>query len=127
MRRRLICGLLGYLFCLVPPALAILERFPLWAEEGKGPLFSGFSLLLLLVAAIPLRRGLLHLFRRFLRSPSAFTVWGAIWLFCELFGRISVAVADIALLSTVSSLIGAVFFRIGKGGRRKKEVSGHEP
>ena len=126
--RRLLCGLLGYLFCLVPPALAILERFPLWAMEGKGPLFSGFSLLLLLVAAIPLRRGLCELFRRFLRSPSAFTVWGAIWLFCELFGRISASVADIALLSTVSSLIGAVFFRIGRGGRRgRQEVSDREP
>ena len=122
--RRFLCGLLGYLFCLVPPALAILERFPLWAMEGKGPLFSGFSLLLLLVAAIPLRRGLCELFRRFLRSPSAFTVWGGIWLFCELFGKISTAVADIALLSTVSSLIGAVFFRIGRG---KREVTPREP
>ena len=122
--RRVLCGLLGYLFCLVPPVLAILERFPLWAMEGKGQLFSGFSLLLLLVAAIPLRRGLASLFRRFLQSPSAFTIWGGIWLFCELFGKISTAVADIALISTLSSLIGAVFFRIGRGNR---EVSPREP
>ena len=122
--RRLVCGLLGYFFCLVPPTLAILERFPLWAMEGKGPLFSGFSLLLLLVATIPLRRGIAELFRRFLRSPSAFTVWGGIWLFCELFGRISGAVADIALLSTVSSLIGTLFFRLG---RKPREVTPREP
>jgi hypothetical protein len=122
--RRLIFTVLGYLFCLVPPTLAILERFPLWAQEGKAPLLSGFSLLLLLVATIPLRRGIVALFARFLHSPSAFTVWGAIWLFCELFGRISVAVADIALLSTITSLIGAFFFHLG---RKKQEVSEREP
>lgn len=122
--RRLLFGLLGYLFCLVPPTLAILERFPLWAHEGKGPLFSGFSLLLLFIASIPLRRGIARLFRRFLASPSAFTVWGAIWLFCELFAKIGSAVADIALLSTVSSLIGAVFFRLA---RKRGEVKQLEP
>ena len=122
MTKRILLRILGYALCVVPPALAILERFPLWAREGGAPLISGFSLLLLLVAAIPLRRGLKAALRRFLESPSAFTVWGVIWLGCELFGRIAVALADIALLATLSSLLGAFFFRLAA-----REVTEDEP
>ncbi|MBQ2718549.1 MAG: hypothetical protein IJF73_00605 [Clostridia bacterium] len=116
MSKRLLFRALGYLFCLVPPILAILERFPLWAREGSASVISGLSLLLLLVAAIPLRRGLLSLCRRFLSSPSAFTVWGILWLLCEWLGHILTAVADIALVATVSSFVGAIFFRLSIRG-----------
>ena len=122
MTKRILLRLLGYALCVVPPALAVLERFPLWAREGGAPLISGFSLLLLLVAAIPLRRGIRHALRRFLESPSAFTVWGVLWLACEMFGHIAVAIADIALLATLTSLLGALFFRLAD-----REVKRDEP
>lgn len=115
MTKRVLFIGLGYLFCLLPPILAILERFPLFAREGSAPVLSGLALLLLLVAAIPLKRGMTALLHKFLRSPSAFTVWGVIWIFFEVFGRIAEAIADIALVATLSSLIGAVFFRLAKG------------
>ena len=115
MTKRILLIGLGYLFCLLPPILAILEHFPLFAREGGAPILSGLALLLLLVAAIPLKRGLAALLQKFLKSPSAFTVWGVIWIFFELFGRIAEAIADIALIATLSSLIGAVFFRLAKG------------
>lgn len=121
MTKRVLLVGLGYLFCLVPPTLAILERFPLFAREGSRPVLSGLAFLLLLVAAIPLKRGIMSLFCKFLRSPSAFTVWGMLWIFFEVFGRIADAVADVALIATLSSLIGAVFFRLAKG------VETHEP
>jgi hypothetical protein len=115
MTKRILLSALGYLFCIVPPVLAILERFPLFAHEGSAPVLSGLAFLLLLVAVIPLRRGLASLLEKFLRSPSAFTVWGLIWIIFEVFGRIAASVADVALIATVSSLIGAVFFRLAKG------------
>lgn len=115
MTKRLILSALGYVFCLVPPALAIFERFPIFTRGGSAPVLSGLALLLLLVTAIPLKRGLAVLFQKFLRSPSAFTIWGLLWVFFEVFGRIADAVADIALVATLSSLIGAVFFRFAKG------------
>ena len=118
MTKRILLSGIGYLFCILPPALAILERFPLFAREGGAPVLSGLAFLLLLVAAIPLRRGITSLFEKFLRSPSAFTVWGAIWIVFEVFGRIAAAVADVALIATVSSLIGAIFFRLAKGEDR---------
>ena len=115
MTKRVLFTALGYLFCLLPPVLAILERFPILARKGSGPMLSGLALLLLLVAVIPLKRGITTLFQKFLRSPSAFTVWGVIWIFFEVFGRIAGTIADIALIATLSSLIGAVFFRLAKG------------
>ena len=121
MLKRAALLVVGYALCVVPPALAILERFPLWAREGGAPLISGLSLLLLLVAAIPLRRGLKRALRRFLESPSAFSVWGVIWLACEIFGQIAASIADIALLATLSSLLGALFFRLAGRGVMQDE------
>ena len=115
MTKRVLFTALGYLFCLLPPVLAILERFPILARKGSGPMLSGLALLLLLVAVIPLKRGITTLVQKFLRSPSAFTVWGVIWVLFEVFGRIAGTIADIALIATLSSLIGAVFFRLAKG------------
>lgn len=120
MSKRLVLRLLGYLFSVVPPALAILERFPLWAEEGE-LLLSGIGLLLLLIAAIPLRRGIRAALRSFLASPSAPCVWGVLWLFTAWFGRIAVAIADIALIGTLSSLVGMLFFYLGKREVKKNE------
>ena len=107
---------LGYLFSVLPPALAILERFPIWAQEGGRATLSGIALLLLLIAAIPLRRGLRAALARFMKSPSAYGIWAVIWLFTAWFGRIAAAIAEIALIGTLSSLIGALFFRLA--GRR---------
>lgn len=121
MRKRFWLRLLGYLFCLVPPIAAILERFPLWAREGGAPVVSGIAFLLLVVAVIPLRRGLTSLLRRFLESPSAFGIWGVLFLLCEWLDSILAAVADIALVGAVSSLLGAILFRLSERGVNARE------
>ena len=120
MNKRMLARLLGYLFSVLPPVLLIVEQFPILAEKGGEFMLSGLGFLLLLVAAIPLRRGLSHALRHWLNTPSAFTVWGAVWLFTAWFGRIAATVADIALVSMLSSLIGAAFFRLaGRGDRHE--------
>jgi hypothetical protein len=35
-----------------------------------------------------------------------------VWLFAAWFGRIATVIADIALVGTLSSLVGALFFRL---------------
>ncbi len=115
-KRRVVFTALGYLLCILPPVAAILNRFPLWAREGGRPVLSGMALLLLLVAAIPFRRGILRAVQKWLESPSAYGVWLLIWLGALWLGRISEAVADIALLSTLTSLLGAFCFRLARGG-----------
>ena len=121
MRKRLFFRILGYLLCVLPPAAATLERFPVFARQGGRPVISGVAFLLLLCAAIPFRRGILKKIRAWLDSPSAYSVWLILWLAAEWLGRISNAVADIALISTVTSLLGAICFRLG---REKKKDEG---
>ena len=121
MNKRILFRFLGYVLCTVPPLLAVLERFPLWAREGDRPMISGIAFLLLLVVAIPLRRGLGNLLRRFFASPSAVGIWLLLFLVASWLATIAAAIADIALVGTLSSLIGAVFFRLSR-----REVR-HEP
>ena len=121
MTKRIALRVLGYGFSVVPPMLAILERFPIWAREGGQSTLSGIALLLLLIAAIPLRRGLCSALSRFMKSPSAYGVWALVWLFTAWFGRIAAAIAEIALVGTLSSLIGALFFRLSEGREKDHE------
>lgn len=121
MNKRLLLRLLGYAFCVVPPALATLERFPLWAREGGAPVVSGLALLLLLLAAVPLKRGLSFALQRFLRSPSALGIWFFLWLISLWLSRIADAVAAIALVGVLGSLIGSLFFRLSVKGEVKDE------
>lgn len=98
----------GYALCVLPPAVATLEHFPVWLREGDTAL-SGIALLLLLAAALPLLRTL----RAHLRTPSAWMVWLALWLALRLICPILDTVARIALISFPTSLLGALLFRLG--------------
>lgn len=113
MRKRIFFRIIGYILCIVPPVFAIFERFPIFAGQGGRPVLSGLAFLLLVVAAIPFRRGILEKIRLWLDSPSAYSVWLLLWIGATLLGRISDAVADIALISTLTSFLGAICFRIG--------------
>lgn len=112
MNKRLLFRILGYLLSVLPSALLILLEFPLLSEKGGEFILSGLGFLLLCLSAIPLRRGLARALRSWLETPSAFSVWGAVWLFAAWFGRIATVIADIALVGTLSSLVGALFFRL---------------
>lgn len=114
MRRRLFFRILGYLLCILPALFAILEHFPLFAAKGVRPTISGLALLLMLLALIPFHRGIVKRIKRWLASPSAYSVWLVLWLLCEWVGRISEAVADISLVAFIGSLLGAVCFRLGR-------------
>lgn len=114
MRRRLLFRILGYLLCILPALFAIFEHFPLFAAEGAKPTLSGLAFLLLLLALIPFHRGILRRVKRWLSSPSAYSVWLVLWILSEWLGRISEAVADISLVAFVGSLLGAICFRLGK-------------
>ena len=114
MTKRFLLRLFGYLFSVVPPALCILERFPLFSRAGGEFILSGLGFLLLLLSAIPLWRGARTLLRRWLASPSAPAVWAVLWVFCAWFGHISRAIAEVAMIGTLSSLVGAVLFRLSR-------------
>ena len=99
----------GILLSTVPPALAILEYFPLWLAKGKTAV-SAISLLLLLLAAIPLFRLLKHRFK----TPAPWSLWLILWLFLKIFLPIAEALKTIAFISFPTCLFGAVCFHYAK-------------
>lgn len=110
--------LLGLLLSVLPPAVATLEYFPLWLSDGKTAI-SAFSLLLLLLSAVPL----LRILKKHLRSPAPWMLWLLLWLSLRMFLPIAAAIEKIALISFPTSLLGAFCFLLAKK-REKKQGNG---
>ncbi len=98
------------LFGTAPPTAAIFSYFPLWRERGSVALVSGFSLLLLLVAALPLLRTLREKFK----SPSAPLVWLSIFAFFFIARQIANEVTVIAFVGFVGNCISAGLYALAK-------------
>ena len=113
---RMLFRILGITLCVLPPAIATLEHFPLWLSNGRQAL-SALSLLLLLLSAYPLFR----ILKRCLRSPSLWVLWLVLWVLLEVFLPILSAIKTIALISFPTGLLGALCFRLA----RKSEEKAH--
>ena len=114
--KAVIFNVLGLLLCVVPPVIATLEHFPVWISKGGEVFFSGITVILLLVCAIPFKRQLTEFFR----SPSAWFLWLCIFIISTLLIRIADDISAIALVSFVSNAIGAVFFKLGKKHKERQ-------
>ena len=106
--------ILGMALCILPPTVATLEFFPLWLTREDCRL-SALSVMLLLIAAIPLFR----VVRARLRSPSAWMVWLTIWVLLALLEPIVASIKTIALISFPTGILGAICLRLSE----KKEKS----
>ncbi len=105
--------LLGFAFCILPPALSTLSFFPLWLAGGERSL-SAIALILLTLCALPLFRFL----KAHLRTPSAWMLWLALFLFLSLFRAIADGLWMISLVAFLGSLLGALCFFIAKHTRK---------
>jgi hypothetical protein len=105
--------LLGLTVSVVPPALAALSYFPIWQERGSGAVVSGFTLLLLLIAIIPILKSI----KRLLSSAASYTVWLFIYLLFMLMASIADEMTVISLVGFISNIIGAVLFKLSERGK----------
>lgn len=108
---------LGLLFSTVPPIAATLSYFPLWHTRGAGAVISGGVLLLLLMSLLPLIR----ILRDKLRSPAAYLIWLAAFLFFACLSAIADELTVICFTGFLGNLIGAIFFALAKKGVRHDE------
>ena len=108
--------LLGMGLCVLPPAVATLEFFPLWITREDCRL-SAIAVVLLLLSALPL----LRMLRARLRSPSAWLVWLILWVALSLFEPIVASLRTIALISFPTGLLGALCFRLAKRKESKEK------
>lgn len=116
-KRALTFNILGMIFCIVPVTLATLEHFPVWVGGGTETTVSAFSLILLCLCAIPLRKYITEYFK----SPSAWVMWLTIFVLLTLFRNITDSLIEISFIAFPTNFIGAVMFRIAKKAKKKSE------
>lgn len=109
----------GVLLCILPVTAAIISYFPLWGARGSDAALSGFSVLLLTLAALPLFR----LIKHSVSKISAHTVWFIIFVIFFIASRIADEMTVISFVGFLGNLAGAALFRLARGcGRREKDV-----
>ena len=100
----------GLLVSVIPPIAATLSYFPLWRERGAGAVLSGFTVMLLLIAAVPIFRTV----GRFFKSPASYTVWLMLFLLFFFVSAIADEMTVICFTGFISNLIGAVLFKLSR-------------
>ena len=118
VRLRFLFTALGLVISTVPVGASILLYFPVWAERGSGEVLSGFSLLLLLMAAVPA----LKLGKRLLTSPSAPIMWLAAFVIFFMLSKIADDMTVICFVGFLSNLVGAFFFKLSDRYKDKRTV-----
>lgn len=108
----------GLMLCVLPVTAAIIFYFPIWAERGAPTLLSGFSLLLILMAAVPA----IKLIKRALRSPAAYLMWLTAFLIFFMLAEIAKDMSVICFVGFISNLCGAVFFKLAERYKRKRDA-----
>lgn len=112
MARKIILRTIALLISVLSPAVAILSYFPLWESAGSDKLVSGFTALLLILAAVPIYK----LVCRLLASPSAWMMWLMIFLIFLMLSRIADEMVVIAFVGFISNAVGALLFKLAKRG-----------
>jgi chromate transport protein ChrA len=111
--------LIGMLFSVVPPIAATAAYFPLWSEQGSEYAISGFTLLLILISALPIIR----VIKAMLKSPSAWGIWLLIFILFTLLSSIAEQMRMISLIGFTGGLIGTYFFKKNRRIKDEKQKS----
>jgi hypothetical protein len=117
MKRHSLLRLFALLVSTVPVLICTAAYFPIWTLRGEGAVLSGLGLILSLIAAIPAYRYV----KAHIGSISAPFIW--LILFAVFFALESIAheVTVIAFVGFVSNLVGAIIFKIARGGNAENE------
>ena len=107
--------ILGFLLCILPPAICTLNYFPIWREVGYESCIAGGVALLLALCASPLDK----LIADRLKSFSSYLMWLILFLLFFGMSRIADQMTVICFVGFVSNLIGAVCFHIAKKIHRR--------
>ena len=106
----------GLAFCILPVTISIMLYFPIWRDRGAATLLSGFSLMLLLMAIVPL----IKFVGRIFKSPSAYLMWFFAFVIFFMLSEIAQDMTVICFVGFISNLVGAVFFKLAERCRNKK-------
>lgn len=105
----IILHIIGFLLCIIPPAVCTMLYFPVWREAGAASCIAGGGALVLVICAIPLYK----LLRRALSGASAYMMWLIAFLVFFGLSKIAVEMTVISFVGFVSNLLGAILMKIG--------------
>ena len=108
--KELIISFIALLFSTLPPLVATITYFPIWAAKSGTHVISGFSLLLTLICISPIFK----LVKRALASPSVTTVWLVVFALFFALSKIAEEMIVISFVGFIGNLIGALLFRLAK-------------
>ena len=108
--------LIGLSLCVIPVTVSILCYFPAWQAEGGEVLLSGVTMLLLVLASVPLYK----LIKNSLRSPAAYMLWLVAFLIFLSLSKIADEMVVISFTGFVGNALGALLFKLADGGRRNE-------
>lgn len=117
MSKRLLLRVLALLLSTVPVLICTAAYFPVWSIRGEGAVLSGLGLILTLLAAIPVFRYV----RAHIGSISAPFIWLIVFALFFALESIAHEVTVIAFVGFVSNLIGAIIFKLARGGDKGNE------
>lgn len=106
---------IGLAICTVPVFTAIILYFPIWKEKGGAAALSGFALLLILMALVPL----FSTVKAWLRSPAAHTMWFIAFIIFLLLSKIADEMTVISFVGFISNFIGAFFLKAAKNAGKE--------
>ena len=110
--------IIGFLLCIVPPAVCTLMYFPLWRDLGYESCIAGGTALLLALCIIPLYK----MIRRGLMTFSSYLMWLVLFLLFFTLSRIAEQMSVISLVGFIGNLLGAICFYFAKRAKTGKEV-----
>lgn len=100
---------IGLFLCIVPAAVAVVDRFGFWNTEQR---VSATVILMLFVCAIPLWRQIKSAVKSFAENPSEWGVWLALTVIFRLFGAIAEDMLVICYIALPSSVVGGLLMSI---------------
>ena len=107
--------LVAILMSVAPPAAAILLYFPVWKSAGAVSVVSGFGMLLLTLASVPIFR----LIKEKFKSPSAHVMWLIMFVLFFALSKIADQMIVISFIGFVSNLIASFIFRTARSGENE--------
>ena len=116
-KRRTLYNSLGIAVSVLPPVIATVSYFPIWQVRETGAVFSGFTLFVLTVCALPIFKFI----KRSLSSASIWMLWLIVFITLYLLKSVLEEMTVISFVGVISGLAGAVIFKLAKRDTAKEE------